>query len=71
MRKSTKDSEFVKGVERALKRAAADARRIARLHGTPIYVWENGKVVAGGIVRSQPFVSHKTVLRGICRLRSS
>jgi hypothetical protein len=29
-----------------LKRAAAEARRVARLHGTPIYVWEKGKVVA-------------------------
>jgi hypothetical protein len=30
----------------ALRRAAKDARKIARMHGTPIYVWENGKVVA-------------------------
>jgi glutathione S-transferase len=44
--KSTNSKAFAKGVERALKRAAAEARRIARLHGTPIYVWEKGKVVA-------------------------
>jgi hypothetical protein len=33
-------------VERALVRAGESARRTARMHGTPIYVWENGKVVA-------------------------
>jgi hypothetical protein len=33
-------------VGRALRRAAKDARRTARMHGLPIYVWENGKVVA-------------------------
>jgi hypothetical protein len=33
-------------VGRALRRAAKDARRTARMHGVPIYVWENGKVVA-------------------------
>lgn len=33
-------------VGRALRRAAKDARRTARMHGTSIYVWENGKVVA-------------------------
>ncbi len=30
----------------ALRRAAKDARRTARMHGVPIYVWENGKIVA-------------------------
>lgn len=33
-------------VGRALLRAAKDARRTARMHGVPIYVWENGRVVA-------------------------
>jgi hypothetical protein len=33
-------------VERALLRAGETARRTARMHGTPLYVWENGKVVA-------------------------
>ena len=33
-------------VERALLRAGEAARRTARMHGTPVYVWENGKVVA-------------------------
>jgi hypothetical protein len=31
---------------RALRRAALDARRTARLHGTPIHIWRDGKVVA-------------------------
>ncbi len=38
--------QFAEGVRRALRRAAKAARRTARAHGTPIYVWENGKVVA-------------------------
>jgi hypothetical protein len=33
-------------VGRALRRAAKDARRTARMHGVPIYVWEEGKIVA-------------------------
>ena len=33
-------------VERALLRAAESARRTARMYGTPLYVWENGRVVA-------------------------
>ena len=33
-------------VGRTLWRAAKVARKTARTHGTPIYVWENGKVVA-------------------------
>jgi hypothetical protein len=31
---------------RALRRSALAARKTARLHGTPIYLWRNGKVVA-------------------------
>lgn len=33
-------------VGRALRQAAKDARRTARMHGAPIYVWEKDKVVA-------------------------
>ena len=33
-------------VGRALRRAAKVARKTAKMYGTPIYVWENGKVVA-------------------------
>jgi len=45
-KRSKKSRDFTKGVERALRRAAKVARKTARAHGTPIYVWENGKVVA-------------------------
>ena len=31
---------------RALRRAAKAARKTARIHGTPVYLWKNGKVVA-------------------------
>ncbi len=31
---------------RALRRAARVARKTARAHGTPIYLWRDGKVVA-------------------------
>ena len=41
-----KASEFSKQVGAALRRAATVARQTARMYGTPIYVWENGKVVA-------------------------
>lgn len=33
-------------VERALVRAEESARRTARMYGTPLYVWESGRVVA-------------------------
>ncbi len=37
---------FAAGVGRALRRAAKTARKTARMYGTPIYVVEDGKVVA-------------------------
>jgi hypothetical protein len=37
---------FARVVGRALRRAGVTARKTARAHGTPIYVWRNGKVVA-------------------------
>ncbi|HEV8341879.1 MAG TPA: hypothetical protein VGR30_05855 [Candidatus Binatia bacterium] len=37
---------FATTVGRALRRAAKSARKIARAHGTPIYIWRDGKVVA-------------------------
>jgi hypothetical protein len=37
---------FSAGVGRGLRKSARTAREVARMHGTPIYVWENGKVVA-------------------------
>ena len=45
-KRSKRSNDFIEGVERALRRAAKAARKTARAHGTPIYVWENGKVVA-------------------------
>jgi hypothetical protein len=38
--------DFATGVGQALRRAAKDARKIARMYGTPVYVWKNGKIVA-------------------------
>jgi hypothetical protein len=37
---------FAAGVGRGLRLAARSARKTARAYGTPLYVWENGKVVA-------------------------
>jgi hypothetical protein len=45
-RATTADAEFARAVTRAMRRAARAARRTARMHGTPIYVMRNGKVVA-------------------------
>ena len=38
--------EFSDAVVRALRRAARVARKAARMHGTPIYIWKDDKVVA-------------------------
>ena len=35
---------FTPGIRRALRRAAKDARKTARMYRTPLYVWENGRV---------------------------
>ena len=43
--KPNRPSSFATGVGRALRRAK-DAQKTARMYGTPIYVWEKGKVVA-------------------------
>lgn len=44
--KKRRPSAFSRSVGRALRRAAKVARKTAKMYGTPIYVWENGKVVA-------------------------
>jgi hypothetical protein len=44
--KAQTSKEFSAAVGRALRRAAKTARKSARMHGTLIYVWKNGKVVA-------------------------
>lgn len=41
-----KPSTFAALVGRALRRSAKKARQTARMYGTPIYVWKDGKVVA-------------------------
>lgn len=33
-------------IERALRSAAEEARKVARFYGTPIYIEKNGKVIA-------------------------
>ena len=39
-------NEFSKAVGRSLRRAAKQARKVAKMYGTPIYVMKNGKIVA-------------------------
>jgi hypothetical protein len=41
-----RNPEFAARVYWALLRAAESARRTARMYGTPLYYWENGRVVA-------------------------
>ena len=43
---SPEDKRFFDSVKRAMPAAARRARRIARMYGTPIYVWQDGRVVA-------------------------
>ena len=38
--------ELSADVERALRRAGKVARKEARMHGTPIWIEENGKIIA-------------------------
>jgi hypothetical protein len=45
-KKVARQPSFAAGVGRALRRAAKDAQKTARMYGTPLYIWENGKVVA-------------------------
>jgi len=45
-RKNPCPQSFAAAVGRALRRAGVTARKTARMHGTPVYVWKNGKVVA-------------------------
>ena len=46
-KKTKRDADaFVAEVGRALRRSARAARRVARMYGTPVYIWVDGKVVA-------------------------
>jgi hypothetical protein len=38
--------DFAAGVGRALRCAAKDAQKIARMYNTAVYYWESNKVVA-------------------------
>ena len=46
MPKRHRNSEFSRGVAKGIRRAAKTARKVARMHGTPVYFWKNGRVVA-------------------------
>ena len=43
---SPENKRFFESVKKAMPAAARRARKIARMYGTPIYVVENGKIVA-------------------------
>jgi hypothetical protein len=43
---SPENKRFFDSVAKAMRRMPRLVRKIAKMHGTPIYVWENGKVVA-------------------------
>jgi hypothetical protein len=43
-RRQKKDT--LAGASRALRRATLAARKTARMYGTPIYFWRDGKIVA-------------------------
>jgi DNA-binding transcriptional ArsR family regulator len=45
-KKPKKPESFAAGVGRGMRRAAKTARKVARMHGTPVYFWRNGRVVA-------------------------
>jgi hypothetical protein len=44
--KAKQPSPFAAPVGRALRRSARVARRTARIHGAPVYIWRGGKFVA-------------------------
>ncbi len=44
--KTKRPNPFAAAVGRALRRSARVARKTARAHGTPIYLWRDGKIVA-------------------------
>ena len=46
LQRSDRDPGLAARVRRALIRAGESARRTARMHGTSLHVWEDGKVVA-------------------------
>lgn len=45
-RKKKPKDPYTAGIERALRRAARTARKLAKMHGAPVSIWRDGKVVA-------------------------
>jgi hypothetical protein len=45
-KRSRENEKLSEAIARAMVAAARKAREVARLHGTPIYVWEKGRVIA-------------------------
>jgi hypothetical protein len=45
-KQAQKAPTFATSVGRTLRRSAKKARQTARAHGTPVYVWIDGKIVA-------------------------
>jgi len=45
-KRKPKPTPFATMVGRALRRSAKKARQIARMHGTLVWIWKDGKVVA-------------------------
>ena len=45
-KEKSSSNDFAAAVGSALRRAAKSARKTAKMHGTPFYVWRDGKVVA-------------------------
>jgi len=43
---SPENKRFFESIKRAMPAAVRRARKIAKMHGTPIYIVENGKIVA-------------------------
>ena len=43
---SPENKKLSNSVARAMLAASRRARKTAKMYGTPIYVWQNGKVVA-------------------------
>jgi len=44
--KTREQKELSESIGKALRAASRRARKTARMYGTPIYIWQDGKVVA-------------------------
>lgn len=43
--KKAEADDYIATITRALKRAAKEARRMAKMHGTKVWVMKDGKIV--------------------------